>query len=99
MTMNTNIMLCAIYRSKAKEGMYLYLPTRDQFDQVPEQLRQMFGKPEFVMMFNLKGDKALIRAKNDEVLQKLQEQGYYLQIPPPVENLHNEFVARIKGEK
>ncbi|HDL3294255.1 TPA: YcgL domain-containing protein, partial [Mannheimia haemolytica] len=56
------ITLCAIYRSKAKEGMYLYVPKRDQFEQVPETLRQLFGKPEFVMMFNLTGEKPLVRA-------------------------------------
>lgn len=45
MTMNTNsITLCAIYRSKVKDEMYLYLPKRDQFEQVPETLRELFGK-------------------------------------------------------
>lgn len=55
--------LCAIYKSKIKEEMYLYVEKRNQFEQVPETLRQMFGKPEFVMMFNLMGDKPLVRAK------------------------------------
>lgn len=105
MMMNTKttqpITLCAIYRSKAKEGMYLYVPKRDQFEQVPETLRQLFGKPEFVMMFNLTGEKPLVRAKNEEVLQLLSEQGYYLQMPPPPENLHKAFIAQQqqKGEK
>ncbi|HDL3367121.1 TPA: YcgL domain-containing protein, partial [Mannheimia haemolytica] len=82
-----------------KEGMYLYVPKRDQFEQVPETLRQLFGKPEFVMMFNLTGEKPLVRAKNEEVLQLLIEQGYYLQMPPPPENLHKAFIAQQKGEK
>lgn len=100
MMMNTKRMtLCAIYKSKIKEEMYLYVEKRDQFEQVPETLRQMFGKPEFVMMFNLMGDKPLVRAKNEEVLQKLAEQGYYLQMPPPPENLHNAFLAQHKGKK
>ncbi|WP_418887722.1 YcgL domain-containing protein [Mannheimia varigena] len=99
MTMNTNsITLCAIYRSKVKDEMYLYLPKRDQFEQVPETLRELFGKPEFVMMFNLTGGKALARAKNEEVLQKLAEQGYYLQMPPPPENLYKAFAAQNRGE-
>lgn len=93
------ITLCAIYRSKAKEGMYLYVPKRDQFEQVPETLRQLFGKPEFVMMFNLTGEKPLVRAKNAEVLQLLTEQGYYLQMPPLPENLHKAFIAQQKEEK
>ena len=41
--------LCAIYRSSRKEGMFLYVAKRDQFDAVPEALMQQFGKPQFVM--------------------------------------------------
>lgn len=86
-------MICAIYKSLKKEGMYLYVAKRDQFDAVPDELRQIFGKPHFVMLFNLKGDKPLKRAENQEVLQKIESQGYYLQMPPPEENLHKAFVA------
>lgn len=50
------------------------------------------------MMFNLTGGKALARASNGEVLQKLAEQGYYLQMPPPPENLYKAFVAQNRGE-
>ncbi|MDD0823018.1 YcgL domain-containing protein [Mannheimia sp. AT1] len=98
--MSTNqTKLCAIYRSKKKEGMYLYVPKRDQFDRVPESLLQMFGKPEFSMFFNLTGDKSLLRAKNEEVIQLLEEQGYYLQMPPPPEDLLKDFLNSTKGEK
>lgn len=91
-------MLCAIYKSPRKEGMYLYLEKRDQFDSIPDELRQIFGKPELVMMFNLMGDKPLKRIDNQDVLQKIQTQGYYLQMPPPEENLHAQFVAAQKKQ-
>ena len=48
-------MLCAIYKSTKKEGMYLYVEKRDQFDKVPDALLNAFGKPIFVMLFNLAG--------------------------------------------
>lgn len=86
-------MLCAIYKSLKQDGMYLYVEKRDQFDAVPDELRQMFGKPQFVMLFNLTGEKSLKRVDNREVLQKIQTQGYYFQIPPPPENLHKIFIA------
>lgn len=92
-------MLCAIYKSPKKEGMYLYIEKRDQFDAVPDELRQVFGKPQFVMLFNLKGEKPLKRVDNQEVLQKIETQGYYLQMPPPVENLHQAFLAQQKAEQ
>ncbi len=79
--------------------MYLYVEKRDKFEAVPLELRQIFGKPEFVMLFNLAGEKQLKRVDNQEVLQKIQNEGFYLQMPPPPENLYAEFVARQKGLK
>ena len=93
--MSTN--LCAIYKSPKKEGMFLYVAKRDQFDSVPEALRQMFGKPQFVMLFNLTGEKQLNRSKNEEVLQAIQTQGFFLQMPPPPENLLKTFLEQHKG--
>lgn len=85
-------MLCAIYKSPKKEGMYLYIAKRDQFDAVPTELMTVFGKPQFVMLFNLVGEKKLVRADNQEVRQKIEKDGFYLQVPPPPENLHQAFV-------
>lgn len=85
-------MLCAIYKSPKKEGMYLYIAKRDQFDIVPESLRQAFGKPQFVMLFNLNSGKALQSADNATVRAKIETGGFYLQMPPPMENLHQQFL-------
>ncbi|WP_018651947.1 YcgL domain-containing protein [Actinobacillus capsulatus] len=94
--MSTN--LCAIYKSPKREEMFLYVAKRDQFDSVPEELRQMFGKPQFVMLFNLNGEKQLKRSKNEEVLQAIQTQGFFLQMPPPPENLLKTFLEQNRGE-
>lgn len=93
-TMNKLNAFCAIYKSPKKEGMYLYVAKRDQFDAVPEALMQMFGKPQFVMLFNLAGEKPLKRLKNEDVLQKIQTEGFYLQMPPPPENLLKNYLAQ-----
>lgn len=89
-------MLCAIYKSLRKEGMYLYVAKRDQFDRVPDDLRQMFGKPQFVMMFNLAGEKQIKGADNREIQQTIENQGFYLQMPPPPENLLTAFLQAQK---
>lgn len=73
-------MLCAIYKSAKKNNTYLYLPKRDQFDAVPDALRQVFGKPIFLMMFNLAGNKPLANADKRDVIEKIQQQGFYLQM-------------------
>ena len=60
-------MLCAIYKSP-KEAL-------------PEALLTVFGKPVFVMLFNLAGTKPLVNADKTEVLQQIKEKGFYLQTP------------------
>ncbi|SJL82825.1 YcgL domain-containing protein [Vibrio palustris] len=79
-------MLCSIYKSAKKEGTYLYLPKRDDFSQVPDTLLDMFGKPVFVMLINLK-DRTLATVDIDHVKESMLEKGFFLQLPPPPENL------------
>lgn len=80
-------MLCAIYKSKKKDGMYLYVAKRDHFDDVPDALQQVFGTPIFVMLFNLAGNKPLAQADKQDVLKQIQQNGFYLQMPKLEENL------------
>lgn len=82
-------MLCTIYKSRKKPGSYLYLAKRDDFSPVPTALFEQFGKPELVMMFNLKGEKTLHNADKNEVLDKIQTQGFYLQLPKQDDGLFN----------
>lgn len=89
-------MLCAIYKSPKKEGMYLYIEKRDRFEDLPEGLLEVFGKPIFVMLFNLKGKKNLVQAANEKVLQEIEEKGFYLHLPPKTDNL---FQAWLKQQK
>ncbi|MFC0308206.1 YcgL domain-containing protein [Gallibacterium trehalosifermentans] len=84
-------MLCAIYKSRKKEGMYLYIEKRDNFSAVPEALLHLFGQPQFVMLFNLLGQKKLVQVENQIVLAQIKQQGFYLQMPPPPENLLTTF--------
>jgi uncharacterized protein YcgL (UPF0745 family) len=42
----------------------------------------MFGQLEYVMTLDLHRRRRLARASAAEVRQKLEEQGYYLQLPP-----------------
>ncbi|EKO3792993.1 YcgL domain-containing protein [Vibrio metschnikovii] len=79
-------MLCSIYKSSKKEGTYLYLPKRDDFSQVSDTLLETFGKPIFVMLVNLT-NRQLARVDVDKVKTALQVTGFFLQLPPPTENL------------
>lgn len=90
-------MLCAIYRSNKRDQTYLYVEKKDDFSRIPEELMQGFGKPQFSMVINLGQREKLATADIEKVKQSLEEQGYYLQVPPPVESLLNMHLQN--GEK
>ncbi|GAA3889753.1 YcgL domain-containing protein [Gibbsiella dentisursi] len=86
-------MLCVIYRSPKRDQTYLYVEKKDDFSRVPEDLLKSFGTPQFSMMLNLAGREKLANADIDKVKTALQEEGFYLQFPPPVESLLNQHLG------
>ncbi|CDL87363.1 YcgL domain-containing protein [Xenorhabdus cabanillasii] len=89
-------MICVIYRSLKREQTYLYIEKKGDFSRVPEELLKAFGQPQFSMMLSLAERKKLANADIEKVKEALSEQGFYLQIPPPVESLINEHLAATK---
>lgn len=92
-------MLCAIFKSIKKPDTYLYVKDRHDLSAVPEALLGMFGKPQFVMLFNLDGAKQLVMSNNEKVKAEILEKGFYLQMPPPVENLLTQHKKQLRGEQ
>tara|TARA_Y100000588_G_C13992514_1_gene812095 strand:+ start:185 stop:466 length:282 start_codon:yes stop_codon:yes gene_type:complete len=84
-------MLTAVYKSKKKADTYLFVEKREDFSRVPDALLATFGQPHYVMMINLASRKKLGVADLEAVKQALIEHGFYLQLPPPEENLLTEF--------
>ena len=82
------MVLCRVYRSGKKAETYLYLEQDMTFDDLPAALRAAFGEPAFVMQLTLGDGRRLARVDVQQVVQELETQGYYLQLPPelPVED-------------
>lgn len=80
-------MLCVIYKSSKKSDTYLYVVKRDDFSAVPKELMTTFGKPILVMPLLLKEGRELALADIQKVKDALNTKGYYLQLPPPAEDL------------
>lgn len=74
--------LCSVYRSSRVEGMYLYVDKKEDLARVPEDLLQTFGKPELAMTLALYPERKLARADVNKVLESIEQQGFYLQMPP-----------------
>ncbi|MBU2880072.1 YcgL domain-containing protein [Aliiglaciecola lipolytica] len=80
-------MLVYVYKSNKKQQTYLYVLKRDNFDDVPEQLMATFGKPTFVMILALQKRQKLAQVDIHKLTNELNLNGFYLQLPPPNEDL------------
>ncbi|BDY05319.1 YcgL domain-containing protein [Ferrimonas sp. YFM] len=92
-------MICAIYKSTKKLDTYLFINKRDDFSQVPEPLLEMFGRPEFVMILPLSKIGKLGQADIDKVREGLNDKGFYLQLPPPQEDLLKSHKEWLKSQQ
>ncbi|EPC5391486.1 YcgL domain-containing protein [Serratia liquefaciens] len=86
-------MLCVIYRSSKRDQTYLYVDKKDDFSRVPEDLMKSFGTPQLAMVLSLEGREKLASADIEKVKEALKEEGFYLQVPPPLENLLNQHLS------
>lgn len=77
-----------IFRCRKKDEMYLYLPAEDNrsetdlIEALPDALLALTGELDKVMRLEITPDRKLARARAEDVLSALGQQGYYLQMPP-----------------
>ena len=62
--------------------MYLYVDKQEDLERVPDALLKRFGKPEQAMTLVLTPERQLARVDIKKVLAGLEEQGFFLQMPP-----------------
>jgi uncharacterized protein YcgL (UPF0745 family) len=73
-----------IYRCSNKPDLYIYLAERDDFSQVPAKIMTSLGNINFAMELELHEDTKLARENAMKVMNNLKENGFHLQLPPPV---------------
>lgn len=79
--------MCFVYKGSKKEGLYLYLPEKDNFSDVPEPLLESMGNLTMALTFKLTNDRQLGKEDPEEVLNNLKSQGFHLQMPDTIESL------------
>ncbi|MFT4766356.1 MAG: hypothetical protein ACI9OH_003483 [Oleispira sp.] len=80
-------LLCNIYKSRRKEETYLYVSLADDLSRVPEVLLETFGRPELVTKMIITPERKFARVEANKVLASIKDQGFYLQLPPPKEEM------------
>tara|TARA_R110002072_G_scaffold24747_3_gene83679 strand:+ start:17167 stop:17478 length:312 start_codon:yes stop_codon:yes gene_type:complete len=73
---------CSVYKSSKKNQMYIYVDRSYKLENMPEALKGIFGQPIHVLDMILTPEKKLARVAAEKVLQSIEEQDFYLQMPP-----------------
>lgn len=87
-------LIVSVYRSKRKEGMYLYVEKSEGLETLPEPLLKQFGVPEHAMVLVLTPEKKLANADVEKVMQAVKNEGFYLQMPPRVDQIMSEIAEK-----
>lgn len=77
--------LVQVFRSARREGMYLIVDRARGLADVPEALLGQFGRAEPSLVFRLHAERRLAYAEAPAVLEAIERQGFYLQMPPAEE--------------
>lgn len=92
-------MLCYVYKSSKKEGVYLYVETKNTIDELSEELKNLTGKLELALTFKLTEDRKIQKVQAIDVMTAIKEKGYFLRIDSKdeIERLENEETEMIKN--
>lgn len=85
--------LCDVYKSRQHGDMYLYVDREDGLSRVPDELLTRCGKLEKTLTFVLTRDRKLAKADPVNVLDRLAEHGFYLQLP----DYHQDRLAEFRA--
>ena len=79
-----------VFKSLKKLDTYLYVNKSQNFEELPSALRDSFGQYELVLEMVLAPERKLARADTNQVLGDIVSKGFYLQLPPTIDELSNE---------
>lgn len=74
-------MQCFVYRSTRRDDTYLLTDRGETFDHIPAELLQHLGHLEFAFEFALTPERRLARTDGRTVIDHIERDGYYLQMP------------------
>ena len=77
--------IVAVFRARRNPDTYLYVDHAEGLSRVPQDLLARMGGTERAMTLVLEPQRRLARAQAADVLEAIESQGFYLQLPPPAE--------------
>ncbi|MFO7528787.1 MAG: YcgL domain-containing protein [Marinobacter sp.] len=86
----------SVFRSSRKTDTYVFVRRGQNWDELPEVLRGIFGAPIHSMDLLLTPDRKLARANGKQVLEAIEEKDFYLQMPEEQEGYVVEFKRKLE---
>lgn len=71
-----------IYKGARRAETYLYVPEKNNFQRVPQDLLDALGTLELVMELELDEERRLARVDAKEIMKGVSRVGYFLQLAP-----------------
>ena len=89
----------SVFRSTKKTDTYIYVRRGQDWQELPEALRSIFGQPAHAMDLLLTPDKQLARTTGKEVLNALEEKDFFLQMPEEQDTYIVDFKRKVEQHK
>ncbi|MBJ6137717.1 YcgL domain-containing protein [Marinobacter litoralis] len=89
----------SVYRSTKKMDTYIFVPRGQDWQELPEALRSIFGQPAHAMDLLLTPEKQLARTTGKEVLDALKDKGFFLQMPEEQDTYIVDFKRKVEQHK
>ena len=78
--------ICQVFKSLKKEGVFLYVDKKAGMSAVPDVLLDLFGAHKAVVALLVKPEMQIAGVRANKVLQEIETKGFYLQMPPPIDD-------------
>ena len=76
------VIRCNIFNCARKSDTYLYLKAGMRPEELPAALRTLLGDLQQFLTLEISENSKLAQVSADDVLAALNDQGYFLQMPP-----------------
>tara|TARA_Y100001934_G_scaffold71576_1_gene89114 strand:- start:2032 stop:2280 length:249 start_codon:yes stop_codon:yes gene_type:complete len=73
---------CEVYRSNRKAGTYLFVADAEDLGNLPDGLTARLEPLEWVMAIDLAKRETLAATRPAIVIESIESQGFFLQLPP-----------------
>lgn len=86
----------SVFRSSKNSDTYVYTKRGQVWGDLPEPLRNAFGKPVHTMDLLLTGERKLAKVTGSQVIEAISDQGFFLQMPDKLDSYLVEFNQKLR---